>query len=583
MSSGEATGARPGDLAGALPGDLAAAVRASLQEWRTQGNVRRLWDGDPSLWTGTDEGRWLGWLRIADQQRAGLPRFREIAADARGAGFAHALLLGMGGSSLGPEAMRTTFGRITGHPELHVLDSTDPAQIRDCESRIDPARTLFIVSSKSGSTLEPNIFKQYFFARARRAVGPAEAGRRFVAITDPGSSLQRAAESDGYRRVFFGLPEIGGRYSVLSDFGLVPAAIMGLDVARLLDGATRMARACGPSVPPEDNPGVVLGTILGVLGRHGRDKVTVVASPALSEFGAWLEQLLAESTGKEGRGLIPVDREELGPPSACGDDRLFAYVRLEAAPDAAQDAAVAALERAGQPVVRLPVADLYDLGGEFFRWELATAVAGALLGVNPFDQPDVEDSKVKTRRLTEEFEKTGSLPRVEPFLREGGVALFADERNARDLLAAAGGDRTIDGILRVHLGRIEAGDYFALLAYVAMSPAHDRELQAMRHAVRDARRVATCLGYGPRFLHSTGQAYKGGPNSGVFLQVTCEDAADLPVPGRAYTFGVVKAAQARGDLEVLAERRRRALRVHLGPDVAAGLATLRRTVIEALA
>jgi transaldolase/glucose-6-phosphate isomerase len=567
----------------ALPGALVDAVRASLAEWRAKGNTRRLWAGDASLWTGADEGRWLGWLRLGGDRRADLERFGEIAQDACGAGFAHALLLGMGGSSLGPEVMKRTFGRIAGYPELHVLDSTDPAQIRSFENRIDLSRTLFIVSSKSGTTLEPNIFKQYFLERVRRAVGPAEAGGRFVAITDPGSTLQRAAESDRFRRVCPGLPDVGGRYSVLSDFGLVPAAIMGLDVDRLLDGAARMARSCGPDVPPDDNPGVLLGTILGVLGREGRGKVTIVTSSALAGFGAWLEQLLAESTGKAGRGLIPVDREDPGPPAAYGGDRLFAYVRLETAPDAAQDAAVAAFERAGQPVVRLPVAEPYDLGGEFFRWEIATAVAGAILGVNPFDQPDVEASKLKTRRLTDEYERAGSLPLEKPFLRDRGISLFADERNAQDLVLAMGGDRSLAGCLRAHLGRLGAGDYFALLAYVEMDPAHDSELQAMRHAVRDARRVATCVGFGPRYLHSTGQAYKGGPNSGVFLQVTCDDTEDLPVPGQVYTFGVVKAAQARGDFEVLAERRRRALRAHLGPDVAAGLAALRRALNEALA
>jgi hypothetical protein len=472
-----------------------------------------------------------------------------------------------------------TFGRIAGYPELLVLDSTDPAQVRALESKVDLARTLFIVSSKSGGTLEPNIFKQYFFERVRQVVGADQAGRRFVAITDPGSRMQEVAEADRFRHVFLGLPSIGGRYSALSDFGMVPAAAMGLDVARLLGQAEAMARACAASAPAEENPGVVLGTILGVLAGHGRDKVTLVASPGIHGLGAWLEQLLAESTGKDGKGLIPVDREALGPPSAYGGDRLFVYLRLEPAPDPEQDSAVAALEQAGQPVVRIGLGDLYGLGQELFRWELATAVAGSILGINPFDQPDVEASKVATRELTAEYERTGRLPAETPFLEADGLGLFTDARNAA-ALATAG--RTLAGVLKAHLGRVGPGDYVGLLAYVAMTDAHRSVLQAMRTRIRDRYRVATCLGFGPRFLHSTGQAYKGGPNSGVFLQVTCDDPADLPVPGQAYTFGVVKAAQARGDFEVLAARGRRALRVHLGPDVEAGLATLLAAVTRAI-
>ncbi len=567
----------------ALPGDLDAAVRASLEEWRATGKLRRLWARDASLWTGEDEAAWLGWLGVTDDPRAHLPRLRMFAEEVRAAGFAHTLLMGMGGSSLCPEVLRGAFGRIPGFPELAVLDSTDPARIRALERAIDPARTLFIVSSKSGSTLEPNIFKQYFFERVKQALGAGEAGQRFIAITDPGSKLQRVAENDRFLRIFFGLPSIGGRYSALSDFGMVPAAVMGIDVAAFLDRADRMARACAPGVPPAENPGVVLGTILGVLGRRGRDKVTIVASPGVAGFGAWLEQLLAESTGKQGKGLIPVDGERHGPPGLYGGDRLFVYVRLEPGPDPAQDAALEALARAGQPVVRIPLADPYDLAAEFFRWEIATAVAGSILGINPFDQPDVEASKIATRTLTAEYEAKGSLPPETPILEEGGLALFGDPKNAQALAARAGGDRTLVGYLRAHLGRLGAGDYMAILAYLEMSDGNRAHLQAMRHAVREAKRVATCLGFGPRFLHSTGQAYKGGPNSGVFLQVTCTDAVDLPVPGQAYTFGVVKAAQARGDFQVLAERDRRALRVHLGADVRAGLDALGQAFGRALA
>jgi transaldolase/glucose-6-phosphate isomerase len=331
-------------------------------------------------------------------------------------------------------------------------------------------------------------------------------------------------------------------------------------------------------VPPEDNPGVVLGTILGVLHNHGRDKVTLITSPAIGDLGAWLEQLLAESTGKSGKGLVPVDLEQVGPPEIYGDDRLFVYVRLDTAPDARQDAAVAALDAAGHPVVRIRVADPYDLGQEFFRWEMATAVAGAIIGINAFNQPDVEASKIATRRLTSEYEQTGALPPETPIFTEDGVKLFSDEKNA----AALAGCGNLVEYLRAHLNRLKPGDYFCLCAYVEMNDAHHAPLQAIRHLVRDRKRVATCLGYGPRFLHSTGQAYKGGPNTGVFLQITCDDAFDIRVPGQEYTFGVVKAAQARGDFEVLLDRRRRALRVHLGPNVLAGLGRLQAAVEEAV-
>ncbi len=490
----------------------------------------------------------------------------------------------MGGSSLGPEVIKTTFGTISGFPELYVLDSTDPAQVKAFENKVDLSNTLFIVSSKSGSTLEPNVFKQYFFDRIERLVGPKEAGGRFLAITDPGSKMQQVAERDGFRRVFLGWPNIGGRYSVLSDFGLVPAAIMGVDVAKFLDRTEEMVCACMPSVPVAENPGVMLGTILGVAARaFGRDKMTIVASPPILHVGAWLEQLVAESTGKEGKGLIPIDREPLGKPDVYGRDRLFVYLRLPTAADAAQDAAVDELERAGHPVICIVIDDdPYDLGQEFFRWEFATAVAGSILGIHPFDQPDVEASKIATRKLTDEYEKTGSLPSETPIFTADGITLFTDERNAVALARAMNGTPTLAGYLEAHLNRLNEGDYFALLAYIEMNEAHERVLQEIRQAVRDVRRVATCLEFGPRFLHSTGQAYKGGPNTGVFLQVTCDDAVDLPVPGRKYTFGVVKTAQARGDFDVLVKRDRRALRAHLGADVAAGLSTLRGGLLAAL-
>src|SRR2546421_3761479 len=405
---------------------------------------------------------------------------------------------------------------------------------------------------------------------------------RFVAITDPGSKLEQVATADRFRQVFHGLPSIGVRYSALSNFGMVPAALMGLDTIKFLDLTEEMVEACASCVPVEENPGVVLGIILGTAAKSGRDKVTIVTSPGISDLGAWLEQLLAESTGKQGKGIIPVDREELGPPEFYGNDRIFAYVRLGGAADSAQDAKIAVLEGAGHPVVRISVADTYDLGQEFFRWEIATAVAGSIIGINAFNQPDVEASKVATRNLTAEYEKRGSLPEEKPFFEEGGIKLFTDDKNADALAKASGSDKSLAGYLRAHLNRLTSNDYFALLAYIQMNSDHISRLQELRHLLRDKRHNATCVGFGPRFLHSTGQAYKGGPNSGVFLQITCDDAADLPVPGQKYTFGVVKAAQARGDFRVLAERGRRALRVHLGKDLQAGLVVLQAAFRKAL-
>lgn len=565
-----------------VPEALARLVENNLDEWRASGKVARLWQGDASLWTGTDEASWLGWLRITEKQLANRENLRRLAEEVKREGFTDILLLGMGGSSLCPEVLEKTFGHIAGFPQLHVLDSTDPAQIRAFEHEIDLAKTMFVVSSKSGTTLEPNIYKQYFFERVKQVVGAEKAGSRFIAITDPGSKMQQVAEADRFRHIFHGDPSIGGRYSALSNFGIVPAAAMGLDVTKFLDRTEEMVEACAATVPVDENPGVMLGIILGTAAKNGRDKITIIASPGIFDLGAWLEQLLAESTGKQGHGIIPVDREDLAAPDAYGNDRVFAYLRLDSAPGAVQDAKVAALELAGQPVVRISIADIYDLGQEFFRWEIATAVAGSILGINAFNQPDVEASKIATRDLTTEYEKTGSLPVEKPIFENDGVKLFTDSRNADALAKDSRNDKSLVGYLRAHLNRLASGDYFALLAFIQMNPEHEAQLQELRHIVRNRRRVATCLGFGPRFLHSTGQAYKGGPNSGVFLQVTCDDAVDLPVPGQKYTFGVVKAAQARGDFQVLAERGRRALRVHLGKDVKGGLATLATAVREAL-
>ncbi len=562
-----------------LAGPLAGAVAASIEDWKRNNKVARLWQKDASLWTGTDESNWLGWLNITQEQLAHIDTLKQIAADVKKAKFKHALLLGMGGSSLCPEVLRMTFGKIKGFPELHVLDSTDPAQIRAIEAKVDLKSTICIVSSKSGSTLEPNIYKQYFFERVKAKVGEKEAGNRFIAITDPGSKMQQVAEADKFRKIFFGVPSIGGRYSALSNFGMVPATIMGLDVAKFLKNTEEMVKACGASAAADSNPGVILGNILGVAANHGRDKLTIIASPGIFDLGAWLEQLIAESTGKIGKGIIPVDRERLAKPAAYGNDRVFAYLRLASKPSKAQDAAVASLEKAGHPVVRITLPNIYNLGQEIFRWEIATAVAGSIIGINAFNQPDVEASKIETKKLTSQYEATGSLPPESPFFEDLGIKLFADEKNT----AALNGGAKLADVLKTHLARAGAGDYFAVLGYITMNSVNETTLQGIRHAVRDKKKVATVLGFGPRFLHSTGQAYKGGPNSGVFLQITCDDAKDLPVPGQKYTFGIVKAAQARGDFAVLAERGRRALRVHLGKNLKSGLAALAKAVQKALA
>lgn len=563
-----------------LPDKLANDVSTSLQDWKKNGKIKKLWQKDASLWTGADEDKWLGWLDIAGQQLEAIDALKEIAADIKQASFKNALLLGMGGSSLCPEVLRMTFGKASGYPDLHVLDSTDPAQIKCIEEKVDLSSTICIVSSKSGSTLEPNIYKQYFFERVKSKVGEKEVGNRFIAITDPGSKMQRVAEKDKFRKICMGVPSIGGRYSALSNFGMVPAAVMGIDVSKFLKNTQKMVEVCGADTDATTNPAAVLGTILGVAANQGRDKLTIVTSPGIYDLGAWLEQLLAESTGKSGKGIIPVDREKLSKPDAYGNDRVFAYLRLASDPDKQQSAAVDTLAKAGHPVVRIVLPDIYTLGQEFFRWEIATAVAGAIIGINAFNQPDVEASKTETRKLTTEYESTGKLPSESQFFTgDGGLKLYADIKNT----VALKGGGTLVGFLNKHLSRIGAGDYFAVLGYITMNEEHEEALQAIRLAVRDNKKVATVLGFGPRFLHSTGQAYKGGPNSGVFLQITCDDAVDLLVPGQKYTFGVVKAAQARGDFAVLAERGRRALRVHLGKDVAAGLATLADAVNQALA
>ena len=558
-------------------GEATAAVEDKLNEWRTAGNVRRLWQGDTSLWSGTDEDQWLGWLTIVEQQRKNIETFQKIADEVRTSGVTHVVLLGMGGSSLCPEVLRHTFGKQDGFPELHVLDSTVPAHIQSIVQKIDLTRTVCIVSSKSGGTIEPNALMQSFMEQLRSALGTQQVGERFIAITDPDTTLHRLAQAEHFRHIVHGTPSIGGRFSALSSFGLLPAAMMGIDVGRFLDSTMRMVQSCAASVPPDANPGVTLGLILGTLAQNGRDKITLVTSPAIDALGTWLEQLIAESTGKNGHGLIPIDGEQLGTPEVYGTDRLFVYIRLNTAPSAEQDAAINALEQAGQPVVRMTLEDTIDLGQEFFRWEIATAVAGSILGINPFNQPDVEASKVATRALMDAYEERGVLPSEAPLLQDADLTLFADPSNANTVMSAAN-TQTIEAFLAAHLGRLRPGDYFAINAYIEMNASNDQLLQDIRNTVRDHKHIATTIGYGPRFLHSTGQLHKGGPDTGVFLQLTADDPEDVPIPGQAYSFGLLKNAQAQGDCAVLAERSRRVLRVHLGADVHAGLTRLQALV-----
>ncbi len=562
-----------------LPGALETAVEASLNDWREHGKVRQLWARDASLWTSGPEAKWLAWLDIVADRIADLPALQALQDEVKAAAFSHVLLLGMGGSSLGPEVLAETFGHRGGFPELLVLDSTDPQQIAHFADKVNMATTLVIVSSKSGGTLEPNILKAYFYDRMQKAVGAEKAGSHFVAVTDPGSHMQTVAERDGFRHIFYGDPAIGGRYSVLSNFGMVPAAAMGLDLEQFLGSAARMVRACAAGTPPLQNPGVQLGTVLGVAATQGRDKVTIVASPGIRDVGAWLEQLLAESTGKQGHGIVPIDAEPLTDPSHYGDDRLFAYLRLTDAPDPEQDAAVAKLAKAGQPVVKVELTNTLQLGQAFFLWEFATAVAGSIIGIDAFDQPDVEASKIGTKKLTEAYSASGSLPPETPFLIDGSIKLYSDANNTAELSASG---NTLDAVIKAHFNRLKVGDYAALLAYIERTPEHIALLQTLRTKIRDAKHVATVAEFGPRFLHSTGQAYKGGPNSGVFLQITADDAADLDVPGEKYSFSVVKAAQARGDFDVLVERGRRALRVHITGDLQPGLDRLAKALTDAI-
>ena len=536
-------------------GSLQAVVESALNEMASTRVVARLWAKDHTLWKpgpAEIENR-LGWLRVAEQMREQVGTLRAFVQTVRHARFRHVVLLGMGGSSLGPEVLRCTFGSARGYPRLWVLDSTVPGAVREVTQSIHPARTLFILASKSGGTIEVlSLFSHFgrLVARARGNTG----GAQFIAITDPDTGLVSMARERRFRATFLNPPDIGGRYSVLSYFGLVPAALLGLDLKTLIDRGIEMAEACRPTVLLENNPGACLGAAMGMLGRAGRDKVTVITSPKVTSFGVWVEQLLAESTGKEGRGLIPIAGEPMGAPSVYGKDRLFVYLRLDGDANAKGDRHVKALERAGQPVIGLRLRDRYDLAAQFFLWEFATAVAGYFLSINPFDQPNVQESKENTNRILEEVRAQGRLPREPGTSRDSALA---------GLIAKAA-----------------PGRYLAILAYMKPSRQADAAIMALRQSVLVRHYLPTTAGYGPRYLHSTGQLHKGGPNTGLFLQLIERMIPDMKVPGAPYTFGTLAQAQAVGDLQSLQRHERSVVGLRLGRQPASTIRALARAPRE---
>lgn len=554
-------------------------VQRRADELASAGAAARIWQRDATFWGGDvarqrSVSQRLGWLDVAEQMRAELPEIRTFAGDVAASGITDAVLLGMGGSSLAAEVLREGIAenRLASHHRgvrLHVLDTTDPRTIASVMDALDPARSLFIVSSKSGGTVEAMTLFEHFYA-AVQATGVPHPGERFVAITDAGTSLERLARERAFRRVFLNPADIGGRYSALSFFGLVPAALAGVDVARLVDaGVAAEAEARAPA-----SEALLLGALLGEMARAGRDKCTFLVAPQIAAFGLWLEQLIAESTGKDGRGILPVTGEPIGSPRHYGSDRLFVQVRLEADSNGENDAAIGALRAEGHPVAVIELDSPYDLGGEFFRWEFAVAVAGHVLGVNPFDEPNVQESKDNTARVLAEFEATGKLD-----------TLVAGGSGEMVAVTGAAPDRPADvaRALAELLESIPERGYFAITAYITPTAQADATLNEIRAFVRDAKGVATTLGYGPRFLHSTGQLHKGGPPLGVFLQVTADDVPDVPIPRRAYTFGQLKRAQALGDFQALTARGRPIVRLHLGADVEGGLARVRDMAGELLA
>lgn len=551
-------------------GQYQAAVEQELQSMTDGDFVRRLWEKDGSLWT-DDEAEQagiknaLGWMNIVETMQEQLPQLEQFAREVRDEGFKDAVVLGMGGSSLCPDVLAHTFDRGEGFPKLSILDTTDPAAVDALTDRLPLKETLFIVSSKSGTTAEPLAFYHYFWNLVKKA-GVEKPGRQFIAITDPGTPLEGEARKQGFRQVFAGAIDIGGRYSALSNFGMVPAALMGINVRELLSRAETMVHATQPCVGPAENPAVRLGTILGVLAREGRDKLTLSVSSEIGTFGWWVEQLIAESTGKSGTGILPVEGEALGNSDVYGDDRLFVGLRMRDNAEAdAPTERLQELEHAGHPVVILELKDKYDLGGEFLLWELATATAGAILHINAFNQPNVQESKDNTNRLLGDFEQSGHLAEPEVALADGDIRVSGPAEPA----ASAG------EYLEAFLGnQVKPGSYVAIMAYVEPSAEHSRWLDRLRLSIRDRYHVATTVGYGPRFLHSTGQLHKGGPNDGVFVQIVGHDESDVSLEGQPFTFGALIAAQSLGDYQALQKHERHVIRFDVGTAITKGLETL---------
>jgi transaldolase/glucose-6-phosphate isomerase len=569
-------------------GEGTAAFEAAVAQARQEDWAVRLFDHDVTLWSsdprvGAAIAERLGWLEapvdFADRTAA-LEGFGDGATDA---GFTTAIVAGMGGSSLTPDVLHKTFGSEEGYLALRILDSTDPSYVSATVDDLDPLRTLVIVASKSGTTTEPNAFAAYAWERVHAALDAVghhvyeSPGAFFVAITDPGKSVDAIAHHDEFREVFLNPPEIGGRYSALTYVGLVPGSLIGLDLDALLASAIAMLGACREP-DPIANPGVSLGLAIGTLAKAGRDKLTFLTDDEIASFGAWAEQLIAESTGKHGVGIVPVDLEPLGEVAAYGPDRVFARVSLAGADGAARDALADALEHAGHPVIRIKLVDPMDIGAEFVRWEVATAIAGAVLGIDPFDQPNVEEAKQLTRDVLAKAERGESLADPQdPLAQAEGLTLYGDAA-----LRLTSGDGDVTGELARHLARRKANAYLVLQAFIAPTPTRDEAMARIRTLLRDRTGRATTAGYGPRFLHSTGQLHKGGAPIGWFLQLTSDHPDDRPIPGWAYTFGQLIDAQAAGDFAALESHDLPILRVHLGADVDAGLAALERALAAAL-
>lgn len=571
--------ARHSAALGSYQGDF----ETTLKNIDKQKVVSRMWKKDPTVWKNEPDhaaiiGSSLGWLKVAEAMQPHIAELVAFAEDIRKAEFEYAVVLGVGGSSFCPEVIGRTFGKKDDYPQLYVLDSTVPTAIRHLEQKIDVGKTLFIVSSKSGDTTEPQMFQRYFHDRVKRVKGDG-AGGNFVAVTDPGTQLAKDAVHYHFRRVFMNMPDIGGRYSALSYSGMVPFAVIGGDVKTFLERALQAQHACVGPVGINENPGARLGAVLGSLTQAGRNKLTLVTPAPLDSLGPWIEQLIAESTGKDGKGIVPVAGEPLGSPDDYGDDRVFAFIHTESSKTGDIDAKLAALETAGHPVLRHVLNDTLDLGEEFLLWEFATAVAAALLAVDPFDQPNVQESKDNTKRLLGEYVQNGSLAQQKLIIAEESIRVFGDEAT-RDLLRRGGS--SMQEIITAHLSRIKPGDYFAVTQYIEELNNYESLLQQVRIAVRDEKKVATTSGYGPRFLHSTGQLHKGGPDSGVFLQITSEDINDIEIPAEKFTFAVLKQAQALGDFESLVARGRRAIRVDLGRDIEKGLRRLLALIKQAV-